>query len=236
MADRDRHESFEETKFGIGQNTDGTFNVFPLTQLAAKTAARDAAEAEGLEEQGDVDELADEYKVRLGGEDSKPTGDEWNEADHPRGQPGNAGQFGSGGGGGQSKKEHASRQDKQAEAINYLESLSGKSVPAFFPVASQELEDGLRAKGVDASAIAQRAVEETVQVSSLKTFQSDNSKSKLLDMIRHYDEDDQDRIIVIRYGGDDYVWDGNHRAMAAYLSGERTIQAKVLSVGKNGVE
>ncbi len=28
------------------------------------------------------------------------TGDEWNEGDHPRGQPGNAGQFGAGGGGG----------------------------------------------------------------------------------------------------------------------------------------
>jgi hypothetical protein len=71
MAERERHESFEDTKFGIGQNTDGTFNAFPLSELAAKTAARDAAEAEGLEEQGDVDELADEYRTRLGAGDAK---------------------------------------------------------------------------------------------------------------------------------------------------------------------
>lgn len=43
--DKDTHESFLDTRYGIGQNADGTFNVFPASELAAKTAERDRDEA-----------------------------------------------------------------------------------------------------------------------------------------------------------------------------------------------
>ena len=43
MAD-DPHNSFRDLKYGIGQNDDGTFNIFPKSELAAKTAERDMAE------------------------------------------------------------------------------------------------------------------------------------------------------------------------------------------------
>lgn len=42
---KDRHNSFEDTSVGIGQNTDGTMNVFPATDLPKRTAERDSDEA-----------------------------------------------------------------------------------------------------------------------------------------------------------------------------------------------
>lgn len=49
MADeKERHNSFEDSGVGIGENTDGTFNTFPLKDLAAKTQARDLAEMETM--------------------------------------------------------------------------------------------------------------------------------------------------------------------------------------------
>jgi hypothetical protein len=50
---------------------------------------------------------------------------EWNEADHPRGQPGNAGQFGSGGGGGSSKPARPAAASRGAYAGQYV--TSGES-------------------------------------------------------------------------------------------------------------
>jgi phage-related protein (TIGR01555 family) len=47
-------------------------------------------------------------------------GDDWNEADHPRGQPGNAGQFGSGGGGGSKPTNRLTPKEKA-----YLSAYSG---------------------------------------------------------------------------------------------------------------
>lgn len=44
MADvnDDPHNSFTDQSYGIGQNADGTFNVFPKAELARKVAERDS--------------------------------------------------------------------------------------------------------------------------------------------------------------------------------------------------
>jgi hypothetical protein len=47
--------------------------------------------------------------------DGEAAEDAWNEADHPRGQPGNAGQFGSGGGGGAQKELDLRKPEQPAE-------------------------------------------------------------------------------------------------------------------------
>lgn len=41
----DPHCSFEDSGVGIGENADGTFNVFPLSELAARCAERAREEA-----------------------------------------------------------------------------------------------------------------------------------------------------------------------------------------------
>lgn len=43
---------------------------------------------------------------------------------------------------------------------------------------------------------------------------------------------DTPQITVFRIGGRDYVWDGNHRAMAALLTEEESIQALVVDLGE----
>jgi phage-related protein (TIGR01555 family) len=62
-------------------------------------------------------------KHKFGGQAS----DEWNESDHPRGQPGNAGQFGPGGGGGSARKAEGIASRAKGEAT---ETRSGGSSAA----------------------------------------------------------------------------------------------------------
>lgn len=45
MAKDDPHCSFTDTSFGIGQRADGTIDVFPESELAARIAQRDAQDA-----------------------------------------------------------------------------------------------------------------------------------------------------------------------------------------------
>ena len=40
----DHHGSFEDVSFGIGQKADGTIDVFPASELAARIAERDSTE------------------------------------------------------------------------------------------------------------------------------------------------------------------------------------------------
>lgn len=62
MADKDKHESFDDSKVGIGQNDDGSFNSFPASDLPAKLAER-ASDEEATDhaveqsEQGFPDEV-----------------------------------------------------------------------------------------------------------------------------------------------------------------------------------
>lgn len=42
--DPDHHGSFEDVSLGIGQKADGTMDVFPASDLAARIAERDATE------------------------------------------------------------------------------------------------------------------------------------------------------------------------------------------------
>jgi hypothetical protein len=61
-----------------------------------------------------------------GSEADKPiANDEWNEADHPRGQPGNAGQFGPGGGSSKSKPQDAKPKKTSAQTDD-LKKVGGK--------------------------------------------------------------------------------------------------------------
>ena len=61
-----------------------------------------------------------------GSEADKPiANDEWNEADHPRGQPGNAGQFGPGGGSSKSKPQDA-KPNKTSAQTDDLKKVGGK--------------------------------------------------------------------------------------------------------------
>lgn len=70
--DPDHHGSFEDVSFGIGQKADGTIDVFPASELAARIAARDADEAattyaiedaelqdDDVGDLGDLDELGE---------------------------------------------------------------------------------------------------------------------------------------------------------------------------------
>jgi uncharacterized protein YaiL (DUF2058 family) len=69
MTERDKNESMEDGKFGIGQNADGSFNSFPLSELPQKVAERDSDEAaaqhaleqseQGFPEEDDTDDVSD---------------------------------------------------------------------------------------------------------------------------------------------------------------------------------
>jgi hypothetical protein len=51
--DADHHGSFEDTSLGIGQNADGTFNSFPLSELpqqVAKTKSEQEATSYAIEQ------------------------------------------------------------------------------------------------------------------------------------------------------------------------------------------
>lgn len=65
MADpKEPHNSFEDLSVAIGQNADGTFNVFPASELPARVAKRDSDEAATTyaieaSEAGDSEDISD---------------------------------------------------------------------------------------------------------------------------------------------------------------------------------
>lgn len=79
--DDDPHNSFTDQSFGIGQNTDGSFNVFPASELAQRIAARERDEeatsyAIEQSEKGFPDELREEYEAFAEGEEPTATEDD----------------------------------------------------------------------------------------------------------------------------------------------------------------
>lgn len=77
---------------------------------------------------------------------------------------------------------------------------------------------------------------EDLPVASLKTIQDFVSRDGLFYRLNNpgfvaQDKYDTPQIMVIRFKGQYYVWDGNHRATSALLLDEGTIQALVIDLG-----
>jgi hypothetical protein len=97
----------QDHEYGVGERTDGTIDVFPESELQARLAEW-RAQQEGETDEDDLADL-DEVEALFDPSPSEETpeavaADAFNEADHPRGQPENAGEFASSPGGGSKKK------------------------------------------------------------------------------------------------------------------------------------
>lgn len=61
-APKEPHGSFEDTSFGIGQNTDGSFNIFPKSELPERLAqieSEEEATSHAIEESEGGDDISD---------------------------------------------------------------------------------------------------------------------------------------------------------------------------------
>jgi len=91
-----------------------------LAQLAEKTEIFSNITPEIIEEMDDkpqqISEMGAEGSQAERSEFGSTGSDEWNEADHPRGQPENAGQFGPGGSGGKSSKVQPSETSSSTQS------------------------------------------------------------------------------------------------------------------------
>ena len=130
-----------EHGWGIGETADGDIDTFPLSELPAR-AAEFRAQWEGETEPDELSDLGEIEKLF-----EKPSGkpsaaDAFNESDHPRGQPGNAGEFVAGGGG---SRGHVVSAHELAKAKKTVP-LQMKYVPGAKGPEAQKLVDGFNAK------------------------------------------------------------------------------------------
>jgi hypothetical protein len=85
----------KDQDYGVGEQADGTVDVFPAADLAQRMAELRAMEKAATEpdDLSDLDEIEDLFVE----DDDGEAEDAWDPGKHPRGQPENAGEFGPGG-------------------------------------------------------------------------------------------------------------------------------------------
>lgn len=103
--------SLSNTSFGIGQMADGTITVLTVEEARALQAKWRAEEKDEDEPSDDISDLGDVVEAfdPAGSKKKTDAQDDWNESDHPRGQPENAGEFSSSGVGSGSKKSKSAK-------------------------------------------------------------------------------------------------------------------------------
>jgi hypothetical protein len=136
---------------------------------------------------------------------------EWEEGKHPRGQPGNAGQFGAGG---SSESERETR------------------VKTSFPVADLDDLDEIYSKynrqyGRRDLGDLTRFPIETIPIRYIVATQD----RVTLEKIEHYRKNKSDELpSVFSFNGEFYLIDGTHRAEAEKKNGGKNIKAHVITI------
>lgn len=168
---------------------------------------------------------------------------EFKEADHPRAENG---QFGTGNGGASSRTKRvkaavaALPKVSEAERAAYNKSgfrwlyggVSENAVVNPIPRASKkDLEDVNKWAVRHTKAIENgKAPIEKVSVASLRTQQPLIEPAAMEKSLASTDKDEQKPITVVRTDAGNFVYDGNHRASAAKLDSEATIDAHVFDI------
>ncbi len=219
----DRHVSFEDTGVAIGQNTDGSFNIFPASELPEKLAELRSHEeattyAIDASEAGDPEDLSDLDDLDVLAHDSA-----WNESDHPRAANG---EFGSSG-----RSSHP-RVVKALAEVEKLPRFSRSGKPSESgadignPIRSEAHLDRDLAGKVKVEDFAKADTEE-FDVDSLVSTQDTVGREKVIDILRGGPSSDDDLRVVV-YRGKNVLWDGNHRVAAIKLAGGDRVRAKTI--------
>lgn len=117
-----------------------------------------------------------------------------------------------------------------------LETENGGTIKNLIPIASNVDEDAIKTKVTELAAAGfnfdGNLTVEPVQISQLKSFQDGVSKKKVLEFLKTglKDVPDYDKPLVVRYQGELYVWDGNHRLTAAKAAGLPSLVVQVVTI------
>jgi hypothetical protein len=145
---------------------------------------------------------------------------EFEEAKHPRGQPGNAGQFGHGAGGG--KKFEKSDKGFGGFGSGQVTSEGGGHADSPLPQVSPENNPLVVLKPTRGDLLDSVKKVTKVNVKDLQTWQNHIDPAKLRPL-----EGDPGPIEVAKINGKLVVMNGNHRAVSAFIEGKGEIDAKV---------
>jgi hypothetical protein len=119
-------------------------------------------------------------------------------------------------------------------------SETGKGVAVPFPHADKEAIKSHFSNEQIAQAIA-RAPTKRVALKGLRSLQHSVRPERVAEYIAHPDVVDEgarhhehggpiDVPIIMQFRGQRFAWDGNHRSVAAYLTGEKTIDARLVDL------
>lgn len=108
----------------------------------------------------------------------------------------------------------------------------GSSIKAPFRALDSKLETEL-AKRVTQDQIKRDGKRDSVLIRQLSTFQPYADAEKVRGLIRtgFVQYDPKSPIIILKSGKNMYLWDGNHRAVAAHYLGQDRIEALVVDIG-----